>query len=162
MKKPLMMVVTSLLLVMTALVALCTPTINAFAQIRDKVPRNDGNDNRNPWYALRPNNEQSRSEIDISFAPTEMKMVQPSPEEIRALREKRGLRLKDVADTFGKSLESISAYEHGRVRVPPGLAECIKGIKDPDAAFPPSSFRFRKFAIFVTQFSFSRKIYGIS
>ena len=62
----------------------------------------------------------------------------PSPEEIKALRLERGLRLKDVADAFGKSLESISAYEHGRVRVPPGLAECIKGIKDPDAAFPPS------------------------
>ena len=102
MKKPLMMVVTSLLLVMTALVALCTPTINAFAQIRDKVPRNDGNDNRNPWYALRPNNEQSRSEIDISFAPTEMKMVGPSPEAARATK------YSDYPVSYGIGLVNVS------------------------------------------------------
>ena len=128
MKKPLMMVVTSLLLVMTALVALCTPTINAFAQIRDKVPRNDGNDNRNPWYALRPNNEQSRSEIDISFAPTEMKMVQPSPEAARATKYSDypvsyGLGLVDVSiplyvvKSHSLSLPISLSYDSGGIRV---------------------------------------------
>ena len=128
MKKPLMMVVTSLLLVMTALVALCTPTINAFAQIRDKVPRNDGNDNRNPWYALRPNNEQSRSEIDISFAPTEMKMVGPSPEAARATKYSDypvsyGLGLVDVSiplyvvKSHSLSLPISLCYDSGGIRV---------------------------------------------
>ncbi|MBO5569105.1 MAG: transcriptional regulator, partial [Clostridia bacterium] len=57
--------------------------------------------------------------------------VQPSPEEIRALREERGLRLKDVAAAFGKSVSAIQTYENGRAPVPPGLAECIEGIKEP-------------------------------
>ena len=55
----------------------------------------------------------------------------PSPEEIKALRMERGLSPKNVADAFGKSVTCIYAYELGRTRIPPGLAECIKGMADP-------------------------------
>ena len=55
----------------------------------------------------------------------------PSPEEIKALRMERGLSPKNVADAFGKSVTCIYAYKLGRTRIPPGLAECIKGMADP-------------------------------
>lgn len=88
----------------------------------------DENVKRVPWYAPRPNDGQTRSEVDLSFAPTEMKMVGPSPEAARATKYSDypvsyGLGLVDVSiplyvvKSHSLSLPISLCYDSGGIRV---------------------------------------------
>ncbi len=46
----------------------------------DKEPIIDGDGNRIPWYVPMPDDGQTRTTVDMRFAPASMKMVEPSPE----------------------------------------------------------------------------------
>ena len=106
----------------------CVVPINSFAQTEEEVLRIDENVKRVPWYAPRPNDGQTRSEVDLSFAPTEMKMVGPSPEAARATKYSDypvsyGLGLVDVSiplyvvKSHSLSLPISLCYDSGGIRV---------------------------------------------
>lgn len=67
-------------------VALCTISVISSAQTDKKQPQADESVKHIPWYAPRPDEKRTSSEVDLSFAPTEMKMVGPSPEVARATK----------------------------------------------------------------------------
>ena len=74
------------LIPLTILIVFCVSSINASAQTEDRAPYIDENGNRIPWYVPHQDRGQTRSEVDISFAPAEMRMVGPSPEAARATK----------------------------------------------------------------------------
>ena len=107
---------------------ICIVPINSLAQTDKKTQQVDENGKRIPWYAPQPESGQTRTEVDLSFAPTEMKMVQPSPEAARATKYSDypvsyGLGLVDVSiplyvvKSHSLSLPISLSYDSGGIRV---------------------------------------------
>ena len=108
--------------------AICIVPTNSLAQIDKKTQQVDDNGKRIPWYVPRPDDGQTRSEVDLSFAPTEMKMVGPSPEAARATKYSDypvsyGLGLVDVniplyeVKSHSLTLPISLSYDSGGIRV---------------------------------------------
>ena len=88
----------------------------------------DATGKRIPWYVSRVDDGQTRSEVDLSFAPSEMKIVGPSPEAARATKYSDypvsyGLGLVDVSiplyvvKSHSLSLPISLCYDSGGIRV---------------------------------------------
>lgn len=88
----------------------------------------DATGKRIPWYVPRVDDGQTRSEVDLSFAPSEMKIVGPSPEAARATKYSDypvsyGLGLVDVSiplyvvKSHSLSLPISLCYDSGGIRV---------------------------------------------
>lgn len=110
------------------LIAVYLFPISSSAQTVEKSLRVDENGNRIPWYLPQPNDGQTRSELDLSFVPTEMKMLGPSPEAARATKYSDypvsyGLGLVDVSiplylvKSHSLSLPISLCYDSGGIRV---------------------------------------------
>jgi hypothetical protein len=67
------------LLLTFLILTFCGWTYDAVAQTADKAPYIDADGNRIPWYLPLPDDGQTRSTVDVRFAPAEMKMVGASP-----------------------------------------------------------------------------------
>ncbi len=107
---------------------ICIVPINSLAQTDKKTQQVDENGKRIPWYAPQQEAGQTRTEVDLSFAPTEMKMVQPSPEAARATKYSDypvsyGIGLVDVSiplyvvKSHSLSLPISLSYDSGGIRV---------------------------------------------
>ena len=70
--------------------AICGPAPSLLAQDLEKDGAKetyiDKDGNRIPWYKPMPDDGQTRTTVDMRFAPAEMKMVGPSPEAARATK----------------------------------------------------------------------------
>lgn len=62
----------------------------------------DATGKRIPWYVPRVDDGQARSEVDLSFAPSEMRIVGPSPEAARATK------YSDYPVSYGLGLVDVS------------------------------------------------------
>ena len=74
----------------------------SFAQTADEVPHRDEEGNWIPWYAPDPDDESTRSTVDLRFAPTETKMIGPAPAAAGATR------YADYNVTYGLGLVDVS------------------------------------------------------
>ena len=63
------------LLLTFLILTFCGWTYDAVAQTADKAPYIDAGGNRIPWYLPLSDDGQTRSTVDVRFAPAEMKMV---------------------------------------------------------------------------------------
>ena len=101
---------------------------DAVAQTADKEPRIDENGNRIPWYFPLPDDGQTRSTVDVRFAPAEMKMVGASPAAAGATRYadysvSYGLGLADISiplyevKSHSLTLPISLSYDSGGIRV---------------------------------------------
>lgn len=102
---------------------------NSFAQILDEVPHRDEKGNKIPWYAPDPEEEgQTRSTVDLRFAPADMKMIGPSPAAAGATKYidcavSYGLGQADIniplyeIKSHSLSLPISLSYDSGGVRV---------------------------------------------
>lgn len=94
----------------------------------DKEPYIDGDGNKIPWYKPMPDDGQTRTTVDMRFAPASMKMVEPSPEAARATKYadfpvSYGLGLVDVniplyvVKSHSLTLPISLSYDSGGIRV---------------------------------------------
>ena len=100
----------------------------AVAQTADKEPHIDADGNRIPWYLPLPDDGQTRSTVDLRFAPAEMKMIGPSPAAAGATRYadysvSYGLGLADISiplyevKSHSLTLPISLSYDSGGIRV---------------------------------------------
>ena len=75
---------------------------SSFAQTADEAPHRDEEGNWIPWYAPDPDDESTRSTVDLRFAPTETKMIGPAPAAAGATR------YADYNVTYGLGLVDVS------------------------------------------------------
>lgn len=94
----------------------------------DKEPYIDEDGNKIPWYKPMPDDGQTRTTVDMRFAPASMKMVEPSPEAARATKYadfpvSYGLGLVDVniplyvVKSHSLTLPISLSYDSGGIRV---------------------------------------------
>ena len=94
----------------------------------DKEPYIDGDGNKIPWYKPMPDDGQTRTTVDMRFAPASMTMVEPSPEAARATKYadfpvSYGLGLVDVniplyvVKSHSLTLPISLSYDSGGIRV---------------------------------------------
>ena len=107
---------------------------DAVAQTADKEPRIDENGNRIPWYLPLPDDGQTRSTVDVRFAPAEMKMVGASPAAAGATK------YSDYSVSYGLGLADISIplYEvkSHSLTLPISLSYDSGGIRVDDVSGP--------------------------
>ena len=100
---------------------------NTLAQTDDVVPHRDEEGNWIPWYAPNPDGE-TRATVDLRFAPTETKMIGPSPSAAGATKYgdygvSYALGLVDVSiplyeiKSHSLTLPVSLSYDSGGVRV---------------------------------------------
>ena len=82
--------------------SLCGWSYDAVAQTAEKEPHIDADGNRIPWYLPLPDDGQTRSMVDVTFAPAEMKMVGASPAAAGATK------YSDYSVSYGLGLADIS------------------------------------------------------
>ena len=101
------------------MLVLCGWAFESTAQTQDRIPYIDADGNRIPWYFPLPDDEQTRSTVDVRFAPAEMKMVGASPAAAGATR------YADYYVSYGLGLADISIplYEAQGLRVSAGRSK---------------------------------------
>ena len=110
------------------MLVLCGWAFESTAQTQDRIPYIDADGNRIPWYFPLPDDEQTRSTVDVRFAPAEMKMVGASPAAAGATRYadyyvSYGLGLADISiplyevKSHSLTLPISLSYDSGGIRV---------------------------------------------